>query len=135
MDKLLKDDLKMILFPDHNGSSHYPNCTADEEDLDGNLVFVVKNLPDLILPSSDVTIDQWRDWEPETWRPADTDRWLGVLLLLSTSQHQYLHSPGRAGTSGHTGLVHGAGEVEQVGFTGALTGHAPSRQEAVLPPS
>lgn len=43
------------------------------------------------------------------------------------------NSPRRAGTSGHAGLMSGASEVEQVGFTGALAGHAPSQQEAVVP--
>lgn len=43
------------------------------------------------------------------------------------------HSPRRADTSSHAGLVCRAGEVEQVGFTGALAGHTPPQQEAILP--
>lgn len=43
------------------------------------------------------------------------------------------HSPRRTGTSGHTGLMRRAGEVEKVGLTGALTSHAPSRLEDVTP--
>ena len=43
------------------------------------------------------------------------------------------HSPRRAGTSSHAGLMCRAGEVEQVGLTGVLAGHTPSRQEAIIP--